>query len=181
MRLSVLGANCVRMKHVIGCWLALWFFCSPLFAQFATPSHGIYLEVANRAAPYSLNYERTFHAGKQLAWAFRTGVSATSKALAVPLGLHAWTAPRKDHHLEFSLGVQPYIRGFQTLFRADGATDTYLYLVPGIGYRYQAQRTPWFARVAAHPMVFMDPPATNVWEVNPSWMLGASLAVGIRL
>ncbi|RMG22272.1 MAG: hypothetical protein D6730_16770 [Bacteroidetes bacterium] len=67
------------------------------------------------------------------------------------------------------------------MFKKDGKTDTFLYLVPGLGYRYQPRRGRWLVRVGLHPMLFMDPPSTNIFDVQPSWVLGGSAAVGLRL
>lgn len=140
----------------------------------------MYLELANTPAPYSINFERQIRQGKAFIYVFRIGASVTRDALAIPIGIHAYTAPG-DHHFEWSLVAMPKIHHFHTLFKADGLTDTYLYAISGLGYRYQQPSAKWFLRASLNPMLEMDPPSTNIFDVDPKLIWGVSAAVGVRI
>lgn len=151
----------------------------PSWAQ-TTGKSAFFLEIMSAGISHSINFETGIKTDRSFTYLFRAGISITKDILAIPIGIHAYTTPG-DHHFEWSIVAMPHIKHYKTIFRQDGVTDTYLYLVPGLGYRYQPQRSRWFARAAIHPMIEMDPPSTNIFDVDPKLVWGLSAAVGLRL
>ena len=167
------------MQRVLFLLSFLFLIYHPMQSQSSGKS-AFYLEVASAPTPYSINFETQIKEGKTFIYAFRVGGSLGKDVLAIPLGIHAYTK-HGAHHFEWSLVAMPYINHYQTIFKQDGLTDTYLYVIPGLGYRYQRPQGRWFARAAVHPMIEMDPPSTNIFDVEPKFLGGISAAVGIRL
>ena len=142
-------------------------------------ANSIYVELATQRPAYSINYDRIFRQGNKLDYSFSVGFSIAKNALALPVGFHFITVPG-DHHLEFGLCVIPFIDYNTTLVGSvKNSSDTYIYINPGIGYRYQPKQTAIFFKAIAGPSILLDPPAGDFWNMDPKLHAYGNLALGI--
>lgn len=149
------------------------------FAQ-ESARNAVYLEWMNEGPVYSLSYDRVVRQGEHLNYSLSLGFSVTSKALALPAGVHFLTGTNSQHHLEFGLTVIPYLRlDHLPEGEVKKQTDTYLYVNPGVGYRYQLQGTGLFVKAIAGPTLLLDPPSNNFWDMDPHWYGYCSLGIGV--
>jgi len=96
----------------------------------------LYADFASKGAYYSVNYDRVFHQGKKVSASYRAGFSIFNNVIAAPLGINFFTG-QSSSHLEFSLTVVPYIEAYNSFLKSNDLSDKKLYIIPGIGYRYQ--------------------------------------------
>jgi hypothetical protein len=184
--------NCVSafrlefVKNIFCRYLVLFvsfyfFACSGIvYAQEKhSTRNAVYIELASRGPVYSVNYDRIFREGDKLAYSFRAGFSIEKNAVSFPLGIHLITGI-KDHHAEFSLNFIPYI-DYDTPPAGSNKdhADKYLYINPGIGYRYQKKNTGIFLRAAIGPSIFLDPPSDDFWNMDPKLYGFGSVGIGI--
>ncbi len=136
----------------------------------------IYAGFANEGALYSINYDRIFSQNKKFAWSYRIGFSILEEAVVMPVGVYLLTG-KGNSHAEFSFTVIPYIDKYQSMFKEDDLSDKYIYLVPGVGYRFQKPNGGLFFKVFGSPTVFLDPPSSNFWKMDPKlrFMVGGGL------
>ena len=139
----------------------------------------IYAESFSRGPVYSLNYDYLFRKGEAVSWSLRAGVSVEKNAFYLPLGLNMMTAPG-HHHGEFSPTLIPAVDFIDHVpgTNQDGS-DKYLYIKPGIGYRFQKEEGGFFLKTAMGPSVFLDPPSDDFWKMDGKVFFFASLGVGI--
>ena len=141
--------------------------------------NAVYIELASRGPVYSINYDRIFREGDKLAYSFRAGFSIEKNAVSFPFGIHLITGG-KDHHAEFGLTFIPYIVYNTPLAGTNkDQTDKFLYINPGIGYRYQKKSTGIFLRAAIGPSIFLDPPSDDFWNMDPKLYGFASVGIGV--
>ena len=141
--------------------------------------NAVYIELASRGPVYSINYDRIIRQRNSLAYSFSAGVSIEKNAFSFPLGIH-FIKGIKDHHAEFGLTVIPYVQYTDQLAGSyKGSTDKYLYINPGIGYRYQKSNTGIFLKATIGPSIFLDPPSDDFWNMDPKLYGFGSLGVGI--
>ncbi len=136
-----------------------------------------YANFTNKGAYYSVNYDRIFSQGQKLTWSYRIGFSILENAIALPLGINAFTGKEKSH-LEFSLSIIPYIDKYKSLTSSNDLSDKYIYLVPGVGYRFQKPNDGLFFKALISPTIILDPPSSNFWKMEPKLHFTASLGLG---
>ncbi len=160
--------------------LNLLLFCAFTRAYTQEKSaNSMYVELATQRPAYSINYERIIRQGNKLDYSFSVGFSIAKNAVALPVGFHFITAPG-DHHLEFGLRVIPFIDYNTTMVGSvKNSSDTYIYINPGIGYRYQPKQTSLFFKAIAGPSILLDPPAGDFWSMDPALHAFGNLALGI--
>lgn len=147
------------------------------YGQETSPARNtFYAQLSSQASPYSLNYDRVFHVGKKLSYAFQVGFAVNKNDVSAPLGISAFTG-KGDHHFEFGGMLIPYI---YTITAEDkkSQSDLYLYFIPNIGYRYQRTSGGLFFKANAGPSVFCDPPSDNFWKMEPKLQAYGSLSLG---
>ncbi|WP_276502017.1 hypothetical protein [Terrimonas pollutisoli] len=132
-----------------------------------------YTEWTSQGPVYSINYDRIIRQGEKVDYSVRAGFSLQKDALSFPVSLSVMTG-RNEHHPEFSLAVTPYI----DRSKYKDQTDSYIYVNPGIGYRYQKLNGGVFIRVAAGPSIFLDPPSDDFWRMDPKLHAFASAGIG---
>ncbi|QHT69276.1 hypothetical protein GXP67_22875 [Rhodocytophaga rosea] len=137
----------------------------------------IFLEAGGKGPVYSLNYERIFRQGKKLSYSYRLGFSILREDFSVPVAFTAFTSPG-SHHLELSLGLTPEVHKYRTFLSGDNLSDKYLYITPGIGYRYQKREGRLMVSAGVSPLIFFDPPSDDVFNVKPEFKPSAQLALG---
>jgi hypothetical protein len=85
-----------------------------------------------------------------------------------------------DHQAEFSLVLIPYIDyNHQLVGGNKDQSDKYLFINPGVGYRYQPKTTGLFLKVTIGPSVFLDPPSDDFWNMDPKLYAFGSLGLGM--
>ena len=136
-----------------------------------------YLDLASKGAYYSLNYDRIFHQGDQLNYSFRIGFSILKDAVALPFGINLFTG-KKDNHIEFSITFMPYIDQYKSFLSENDLSDKYLYIITGIGYRYQKWGGGFFFRTALSPMLILDPRSSDFWKMDPKVELAVNIGLG---
>ncbi|MGB3616877.1 MAG: hypothetical protein WBA12_02065 [Catalinimonas sp.] len=141
------------------------------------PRHVVFAELGGAGPHYSLNYARMLRAGERLVWEGRLGATLEADAFSVPAGLQVYTAAA-PHHLEVGLTGAPYVDRYRTFLAKNDRSDTYLYVSPSVGYRYQRAGGGLSVRIAFVPQVYMDPPSDNPFNVDPAWRPWAALSVG---
>ena len=142
--------------------------------------NAIYINLASRGPIYSVNYDRIFRQGERLDYSFNVGFSIAKNAVSFPVGVHFITT-NSDHHAEFGVTFIPYIEHKPALVSSAGKgdADKYLYINPGIGYRYQKSTGGVFLKAAVGPSVFLDPPSDDFWNMDPKLYAFGSIGVGI--
>ncbi len=141
--------------------------------------NAVYLELATQRPAYSINFERVIRLGNKLDYSVSVGFSIAKNAVAFPVGFHLITVPG-NHHLEFGLHLIPFIDYNKTLVGSvKNSSDTYIYVNPGIGYRYQPKQTSVFFKVMAGPSILLDPPAGDFWNMDPNLHAFGNVALGI--
>lgn len=166
-------------------WLPVIFFLitpqtSLLCQQYNTTKVSrstLYADFATKGTYYSINYDRVFNSGNKLNWSYRFGFSYLKDAIAFPLGINCFTGTNNSH-LEFSLTVIPYIDHSATFLSNNDLSDKYIYVEPGIGYRYQKKSGGLFFKAVFTPIIFLDPPSDNFWNMDPKLYAGANIGVG---
>ncbi len=138
------------------------------------------IEAGGKGPYYSINFERTFKLGNKLIYSWRVGFSLLSNDLSVPFAITAFTTGLQ-HHLEFSLGLTPYLKSYKTFLRKKDISDKQFYITPGIGYRYFKTNRNLFVSMGFDPLIFMDPPSDNFWNFKPEFKPSGHLALGFLL
>lgn len=160
--------------------LILFLFSKAGFSQHKAnlAKNTFYAEWTSQGPVYSINYDRIIRQGEKMSYSIRAGVSLQKNAFSLPVGFSALTG-LNDHHAEFSLAVIPYIdRSKYNEGLTKDQSDKYIYINPGIGYRYQKINGGIFIRVAAGPSIFLDPPSDDFWKMDPKIHAFASAGIG---
>lgn len=152
-------------------------FSKLALAQEMPPKHTFYAELAFRGPVYSINYDRVFKQEEKFAFSYRLGFSITKEALALPLGFNVFTG-KNSAHLELSLSVVPYIEQYETFLSKNDHSDTFIYLIPGLGYRYQKPSGGLFFKVVLSPLILLDPPSNDFWNMDPKLFGAGSFGGG---
>lgn len=149
----------------------------PFTASAQHNDRAVWLEGGGGTPSYALQYEQYLASGGRnangLYW--RAGLGLERARISVPLSIH-WVSRGNPHHLAMMVGATPQIRDLDL---AD--SDTYLYLVSGIGYRYESTRHRWMLSVMGHPMLIMDPTPQRLIDTTPQTDFRLSVGVGIQL
>ncbi len=140
--------------------------------------NSVYAEGASKGATYSLNYERVFSYGKKFAKSYRVGLCFLNDVVAIPIGIQ-FISGKGDHHAEYSFTAVPYIEHYNKLFSGNSLSDKKIYLMPGAGYRYQKPGGGFFAKVVVGPIIYLDPPSDNFWNMDPKVYAGVTVAAGV--
>lgn len=153
---------------------------SVAFSQKAAKArNAVFVELATRGPLYSINYDRIFRQGNKLDYSFNAGFSIARNAVSFPAGIHFITGSGQ-HHAEYGITVIPYIDYNHHLAGSNkNQSDKYLYINPGIGYRYQKNTTGIFLKATAGPSVFLDPPSDDFWNMDPKLYAFGSIGLGI--
>ncbi len=136
-----------------------------------------YLDLASKGAYYSLNYDRIFHRGDKLNYSYRIGFSIFNEIVALPFGINLLTG-KENHHIEFSITFMPYIEEFKSFLSKNDLSDKYLYILTGIGYRYQKPEGGFYLKTAFLPMLILDPASSDFWKMDPEFKVGLSIGAG---
>ena len=142
--------------------------------------NAVYANLASQDPVYSINYDRIFRQGERLDYSFNVGFSIAKNAVSFPVGVHFITT-NSDHHAEFGVTFIPYIEQKPALVGSTGKgdKDKYLYINPGIGYRYQKNSGGVFLKALIGPSIFLDPPSDDFWNMDPKLHAFGSIGVGI--
>lgn len=153
---------------------------SSAFSQkVAKAKNAFFVELATRGPLYSINYDRIFRQGNKLDYSFNAGFSIARNAVSFPVGIHFITEGGQ-HHAECGITFIPYIDYKHHLAGSNkNQSDKYLYINPGIGYRYQKSTTGIFLKAMAGPSVFLDPPSDDFWNMDPKLYAFGSIGLGI--
>jgi hypothetical protein len=137
----------------------------------------LYADFASKDVYYSINFDHTFHRGNKLSYSYRAGVSILKDAYSFPIGIQCFTG-LKSSHAEFSLTLIPYVdHSAKSRNRYDN-TDKFLYVEPGVGYRYQAPEGGLFFKAIFTPIILLDPPSNDFWNMDPKLFAGGNIAIG---
>ena len=144
-----------------------------------TARHTFYADFASKGAYYSVNYDRVFHQGKKVNASYRAGFSIFNNVIALPLGINFFTG-QNNSHLEFSFTIVPYIEAYNSFLKSNDLSDKKLYVIPGIGYRYQKAAGGFFFKAVASPLIYLDPPSDYFWKMDgklyPAITVGAGFS-----
>ena len=142
--------------------------------------NAVYIDLASQGPVYSVNYDRIFRQGGRVDYSFNAGFSIAKNAVSFPVGIHFMTT-NSDHHAELGVTFIPYIEYKAALVGSAGKgdADKYLYINPGIGYRYQKSTGGIFLKALVGPSVFLDPPSDDFWNMDPKLHAFGSIGVGI--
>lgn len=136
-----------------------------------------YTEVSSKASVYTVNYDRIFSTRKKTTWTYRIGFSVEKEGISMPVGINLLTG-LSEHHAEFSFTLIPYVDHYKQLFSEGNRSDKYLYIVPAVGYRYQKPSGGLFVKTAVSPLIFLDPPSDNFWNMDPKFYIGFMAGIG---
>ena len=136
-----------------------------------------YIELASRGSFYSVNYDHIFHEGNKLSTSFRIGFSIERDAISFPLGLNLITG-KENHHAEFGLTLIPFIDHYKTFLSGDNLSDKKIYVIPFIGYRFQKPSGGIFFKASVSPLIFLDPPSDDFWNMDPKVYAYGNIGIG---
>lgn len=137
----------------------------------------LYADFASKDVYYSINFDHIFHTGNKLNYSYRAGVSILKDAYSFPIGIQCFTGV-KSSHAEFSLTLIPYVdHSAKSRNRFDN-TDKFLYVEPGVGYRYQAPGGGVFFKAVFTPIILLDPPSNDFWNMDPKLFAGGNIGFG---
>lgn len=117
--------------------------------------NALFIELTGNEPAYSVNYDRIFSQRELVNYSCRIGFSMGKDELYFPVGINVFTG-KKASHLELSLVLAPYIKQYEE--RGHDKGDAYLYIIPGVGYRYQHRKAGPFLKLVASPAVLVDAP-----------------------
>ncbi len=137
-----------------------------------------FAEYAFEGPEYSINYDRIIASGSKLEYSFRIGFSVLKDKIAFPIGAGIITGI-KEHHAEFSMTITPLIKKVEFTNGAGSDNDAFIYLFPGIGYRYQKPSGGIFLRAVAGPVIILDPAENDFWNMDPEVRFSFSIGAGI--
>lgn len=141
--------------------------------------NAVYVEFATKGPLYAVCYDRIIRQGENISYSLSAGFSIASNEVAFPVGLHLLTG-KGNHHAEISLSLVPLIEYNHSLVGSNkDQADKYIYINPGIGYRYQPKSTGIFFKAAVGPSVLLDPPSDDFWNMDPKLFAIGTIALGI--
>lgn len=143
----------------------------------AVSRNTLYADFASKDVYYSINFDHIFHRGNKLSYSYRAGVSVLKNAYSFPIGIQCFTGVNNSH-AEFSLTLIPYVdHSAKSRNRYDN-TDKFLYVEPGVGYRYQAPEGGVFFKAIFTPIILLDPPSIDFWNMDAKLFAGGNIAIG---
>jgi hypothetical protein len=169
------------LKRNLLMFLFLLLVCGETFSQKATENlfrkNTFYLELGGKGPFYSVNYERIFHQRVKVNYSICIGFSIVPDGISLPLGLAAITG-KKKHHAEFSLGATPFIQHYKSFLAKNDLSDKVIYIALGIGYRYQKPEGGIYFTFGVTPLLFIDPPSDNPWNISTRFYPSGHLGLG---
>lgn len=136
-----------------------------------------YADFASKDVYYSINFDHIFRRGNKLSYSYRAGVSILKDAYSFPIGIQCFTGANNSH-AEFSLTLIPYVdHSAKSRNRFDN-TDKFLYVEPGVGYRYQAPGGGLFFKAIFTPIILLDPPSNDFWNMDAKLFAGGNIGIG---
>jgi hypothetical protein len=161
--------------------VVLFSICSNVSAADSTmlfkKKNTLFIEAGGKGPYYSVNYGRIFKQGHKLIYSWRAGFSLLPHDLSIPLAISAFTSG-SQHHFEFSIGLTPYLKDYKTFLHNPDLSDKQIYITPGIGYRFQKTNNDFFLTAGIDPLIFMDPPSDNFWNIKPEFKPSGHVALG---
>lgn len=149
----------------------------PLFSFGQYNDRAVWLEGGGGTPSYAIQYEQFLADGGRnangLYW--RAGLGLERARISVPLSIH-WVSGGNPHHLAIMAGATPQIRDLDTQ-----DSDTFLFLVSGIGYRYESSRHRWMLSFMGHPLLLMDPTPQRLIDRTPQANFRLSVGFGVQL
>ena len=143
----------------------------------AVSRNTLYADFASKDIYYSINFDHIFHRENKLSYSYRAGVSILKDAYSFPIGIQCFTGS-KSSHVEFSLTLIPYVdHSVKSRNRFDN-TDKFLYVEPGVGYRYQAPGGGLFFKAVFTPIILLDPPSNDFWNMDAKLFAGGNIGIG---
>lgn len=126
---------------------------------------------------FSLNYDHIVHRSLYWSTSLSAGFAAAKNRIGFPVGLYLINGQHHSH-IEYSVVFLAYIEQYQYLFQAGNRSDKKAFIIPAIGYRYQKREGGFFFRIAASPIVALDPRSDNFWKMDGKLLPGCSVGAG---
>ncbi|MCB0584625.1 MAG: hypothetical protein KDD06_04770 [Phaeodactylibacter sp.] len=162
--------NPIRLLSFTGLALFLFVFQSqPLSAQ------GAFLEAGGAAPYYSLNYTHRIFAAEKWSGYIRAGTGIWGGRLATPIG-GTLLLGGGSHHPEITLAFTPYSEGLR--FWDRDASDLFLDMALGLGYRYQPVSGSAFVAAGLFPFLRLDPTTETLSEEKAELRVRGGVSVG---
>ena len=139
--------------------------------------HTVYADVNTSGPVYTINYDRIFHQGEKVAYTYHIGFHWIHDEIGIPFGISLLTG-KENHHAEFSLSFMPYVDRADYLFTEGNISDKYLYITPGVGYRFQKPGGGLFLKTLVAPLISLDPPSDDFWNMDSDIHPLLSVAIG---
>lgn len=137
----------------------------------------LYADFASKDIYYSINLDHIFHKGNKLSYSYRAGVSILKDAYSFPIGIQCFTGANSSH-AEFSLTLIPYVDHSAKSRNSLDNTDKFLYVEPGVGYRYQSPGGGLFFKAIFTPIILLDPPSNDFWNMDAKLFAGGNIGIG---
>lgn len=169
-----------RFQFIILLTVLSFFIAGKILGQSGrifSSKYTVYAEAATQGPVYSVNYDRIFSEGNVFAKSYRIGLSVYKGVFALPIGINFITG-KNQHHAELSFTAIPYIEKASKLFSPGNLSDKKMYIITGAGYRYQNPTGGFFFKAVAAPVLLLDPPSDNFWNMNPKIFAGATIGAG---
>lgn len=116
----------------------------------------IYAEAFGQGFCYSLNYDRLFNTENRFKNSFTAGFVYVPESMGFGDGIYLgipvsynWLLGKKSHHFEMGIGLTSLLVNPNSNL----GTDSYTYLTPKIGYRFQRPNGGLFFRATVTPMI----------------------------
>jgi hypothetical protein len=116
----------------------------------------IYAEAFGQGFCYSINYDRLFNTEKRFKNSFTAGFVYVPESMGFGDGIYLgipvsynWLLGKKSHHFELGIGLTSLLVNPNS----NVGTDSYTYMTPKIGYRFQRPNGGLFFRATVTPMI----------------------------
>lgn len=139
--------------------------------------NSLFVELGGISPFYSINLDHIFFQRESVMLSYRIGVSVLPRSFSIPLGVNIITG-RSKHHAVFTLAGSFYVEEPFTIFNEQEKTDKMVIFSVGGGYRYQKPEGGFFFTIGLAPLLLLDPPSDDFWNMDMKFYPSGNVGVG---
>jgi hypothetical protein len=140
----------------------------------------LFLELGGLGPYYSVNLDHIFKQKENLMYSYRIGISVLPESVSLPIGLNFITGKSK-HHAEITIGGNVYVEHPFTVFTDKPDTDKMMFASIGGGYRYQKPSGGFFFTIGVTPLLRLDPPSDDFWNIGTKFYPSGHIGIGFGI
>jgi hypothetical protein len=142
--------------------------------------NSLFLELGGLGPFYSINLDHILSQRESLMLSYRVGVSVLPNSISMPLAINLITGKYK-HHGEVTIGGNVYVEEPFSAFGNNPVTDKMMFMGVGGGYRYQKPDGGIFFTIGVTPLLRLDPPSDDFWNIGTKFYLSGHFGIGITI